>query len=85
MAKKLKVYSGVFWINGSTQAAGVIAGTQKEAADATGLAVSRIRSHWHVTGNERQTKIALSKPHTLFFTDIKTRHRSDCVYREYKK
>lgn len=82
MAKKLKVYGGNFHLRGK-QVHGVIAGTQNQAADATGAGLSYIRNYWCETGNATALEVALKEPGVLFWCE--NNHASKPVYMRVEK
>lgn len=78
MAKRLKVYGGNFHLRGK-QVRGIIAGTQKQAAESTGGSVNHIREYWSETGNARELEIALAEPGVLFWCP--TSHKGTDEYK----
>ena len=66
---KLKVFGG-YIIYGNKQRRVIVATTsQKKVAEITKQTLSEIRNWFCVTGNEKEQKIALSEPHTMFVAD----------------
>jgi len=64
----MKVYGGGMILNG-VQGRAIIAGTQRQAAEATGQSMHYISEYWCKTGNEAEIKIATENPGVLFFAE----------------
>lgn len=66
--KPKTVYGGCFFMDGR-QVRGIIFGTQKQAADATGCSKSYIAEYWCATGNKTELEIAQQEPGVLFWCE----------------
>jgi len=66
----MKVYGGNFFLPGTIkQVRGIIAGTQRQAAMATGSSLSHIRTYWCQTGNEIELAAAMARPGVLLWCE----------------
>ena len=68
--KKYKVWGGEIFIEGKQKRAIVATKTKKEAINLFQVSYHRFINYCCETGNETEIKIALSKPNTVFYTDI---------------
>jgi len=68
MMRKLKVYGGELFNKKHKQERVVVAvHNQKELAQLTGCSLYYVRGWWCETGNEKELKKALARPHTLIW------------------
>lgn len=64
----MNVYAGAFFRKGK-QVVGVMAGTKKQVAQATGCSLYYIQGYWSMTGNTQDVEIATKSPGVLFWRE----------------
>lgn len=81
----MKVYGGEFFLrNPHKQVRGIMAGTQRQVAEAIGGSVGYVRAYWTQTGNEIEVAAATGKPGVLLWADLDSYPKSVKDYKEVK-
>ena len=70
--KKYKVWGGLIYGNKGAKRTIIATKTKKKAIELLELPYSYFNDYWCETGNEKELKLALSKPETIFYPNENT-------------
>ena len=68
MAKKLKVYGGMSFVDGKQVRTIVATTSKKRVVELTGNSLYYINDYWSITGNKLEVESALARPETMLYT-----------------
>jgi len=82
--KTPRVYGGVFMYRGK-MVRGIFAGTQAQAAKATGMGLTRLQIYWCQTANKTELSVALAHPGILFYSKYGDQFLLESDYKAVEK